>query len=290
MDSETPAMEGEAQAVENLQAYTELKPLANKDAHTLISKVEVASESVVATLRVTTAKAIDQLDVLWGDGGRDTLTHPNGFQFDQQPPNADAPTLPQDTYTLYHRYSEGNGDPFQREISVYARLGFEADNVFPRTDSTTRRLSLTPLYTVHASAVMARLTNFAAPPFVEHVRFRIIQKIDVSDDESVERHIWDWPAPNGAFPDAPPSMLVDSEITKRRMKASDEVNLWYVITKPVSNWFDPPPGMVSAHIGPRTEQGWVDKSASEFPIRFRYYIHTQLLVPVDPDQQPVVDA
>ena len=98
------------------------------------------------------------MDVLWGDGTRDTLTSPPGLYYEQQlPPNADAPTLPQGTYMFYHRYSEGNGDPDQRDIGVYARLIIESNtDSWSRSDSASRRITVTPLYTVHASSVMAR--------------------------------------------------------------------------------------------------------------------------------------
>lgn len=292
MDDQNPATASDEQTLENDRPYTELQPLpeSDRDAHDLIAGVKVNSDSVVAMLQVTTATGVDQLDVLWGDGTRDTLTSPPGLYYEQQlPPNTDAPTLPQGTYTFYHRYSEGNGDPIQRDIGVYARLITESNtDLSSRSDSASRRVTVTPLYTVHASSVMARLTNWADAPWVESVDFRIEQRIATD-----VRHTWDWPAPNGEFPDTPEAMLTGSELTGYRMKASDEVPLFYRIEKD-HNWLeeiDPTfdfLGQISAHIGPRTEQGSLDKPASDLPIRFRYTVRTELVVPVIPDEQPVV--
>lgn len=293
---EAPAGDEDAVGTETAQqASTNLKPLAPKDAHALISRVQVTTDSVVATLRVTTAKDIDQLDVLWGDGGRDSQTHPGGFWFgQQQPPGADEHTLPQGTYTFYHRYSDGNGDPFQQDIYVYARLrSEEEDDVLApsRSDSVHRRLTLTPLYTVSMFPASVRLTNYAdLPPHEKILRFRVTQKVDEPDDLGIDLHEWPWPASNYGFPNAVAYVLEGSQVTKHRMKANEEVNLYYIFVRLVSFWFDSPPGMASTHIGPRTEQGWVDTPALGLPIRVRYLVETQLHVPLPPEPGPPVFA
>lgn len=257
------------------RAYIDVPALKDKDAVHLIAKVDPSSDSVIAKVRVTTARAMDQLDVSWGDGSRDTLTSPPGAPSVSEPPGWSTP-LPQGVYEFLHRYDDGNGTPFDHTIAVIGRDGDATDFAFVD-------VSFTPLYNVHVFPIHVRLISYCAVPWTETCKFHITQQIPGRSTKK-----WRWNPSNSDFSESSQYRLLGSEFTGERMTASEEVGAWLIFSQDVSWNFDPL-HKVGQHAGPRTEQGWVEKPVEgRSEVRIKYYVFTELIAPM-PQSGPILD-
>lgn len=249
-----------------------------KAADLLFESVNATTDSVVAHLTVKTRATMRRLEVDWGDGKKDSLTHAPGT------PGTGLPfRVPRGTYEFFHHYDSPELNLlFSRVITVIGRDG-------SRSEVRVEHVSLLPLYRITfypASVLMIFPCDF---------KEEVTSEFDIVQFKSgLSQKSWRLILPNIDIleVDWPPYRLPDSQFTtvvpyNQPVFSTfnfTETDLLFNDTFSLTGWFTAAGG--STHYrGANTRDGYFN---AQCEVQVDYDVGVGLSVPMPPQSGPVL--